>query len=85
MEMNHDLSQSGNSPVIFITRDSLEVSGHVLFFLFRFFVLFFFPVIIVVFFLFFFSHPVDGLHSDTRIPTVLKRSKIETSHGRKPL
>lgn len=82
MEMNHDLSQSGNSPVIFITRDSLEVSGHVLFSLFRFFVLFFFPVIIVFVF---FSHPVDGLHSDTRIPTVLKRSKIETSHGRKPL
>lgn len=36
MEMNHDLSQSGNSPVIFITQDSLEVSGHV-------FVLFCFP------------------------------------------
>lgn len=41
MEMNHDLSQSGNSPVIFITRDSLEVSAHG-------FVLFFSSVIIVV-------------------------------------
>lgn len=82
MEMNHDLSQSGNSPVIFITRDSLEVSGHVLFFCFVFLFVFFSSNNCCFFF---FSHPVDGLHSDTRIPTVLKRSKIETSHGRKPL